>query len=51
MARTETLGKIRDELAADQARYDEVTRRLRERIERGRESERERRGDQPRESS
>ena len=36
MASKETKKRIRDEVAADQARYDEVTRRLRERIERGR---------------
>jgi len=36
MASKETKRKIREEVAADQARYDEVTRRLKERIERGR---------------
>lgn len=36
MANKETKRKIREEVAADQARYDEVTRRLKERIERGR---------------
>jgi hypothetical protein len=35
MASKETKRKIREEVAADQARYDEVTRRLEERIERG----------------
>ncbi len=35
MARKETKRKIREEVRADQARYDEVTRRLKERIERG----------------
>ena len=35
MASKETKRKIREEVAADQARYDEVTRRLKERIERG----------------
>ncbi len=35
MASKETRKKIRDERLADQARYDDVTRRLRERIERG----------------
>ena len=35
MASTETKRKIREEVRAHQARYDEVTRRLKERIERG----------------
>jgi hypothetical protein len=35
MASKETRKKIREEVLADQARYDEVTRRLEERIERG----------------
>jgi hypothetical protein len=35
MASKETKRKIREERIADQARYDEVTRRLQERIERG----------------
>jgi hypothetical protein len=35
MASRETKRKIREERIADQARYDEVTRRLQERIERG----------------
>ncbi len=35
MASTETKRKIREERVADQARYDDVTRRLKERIERG----------------
>jgi hypothetical protein len=35
MASKETKKKIREEVRADQARYDEVTRQLRERIERG----------------
>jgi hypothetical protein len=35
MASKEIRKKIRDEVAADQERYDEVTRRLKERIERG----------------
>jgi hypothetical protein len=33
MASKETKRKIRDEVRADQARYDEVTRRMLERIE------------------
>ena len=33
MASKETKRKIREEVRADQARYDDVTRRLRERIE------------------
>jgi hypothetical protein len=36
MAMKETLRKIREEVRADQARYDDVTRRLLERIERRR---------------
>jgi hypothetical protein len=36
MAMKETMRKIREEVRADQARYDDLTRRLRERIERGR---------------
>jgi hypothetical protein len=36
MASKETKRRIREEIAADQARYDAVTRRLKERIERGR---------------
>jgi hypothetical protein len=35
MASKETKRKIREEVRADQARYDDVTRRLKERIERG----------------
>lgn len=35
MASKKTRDQIREEVRADQARYDEVTRRLRERIERG----------------
>jgi hypothetical protein len=35
MASKETRRKIREERLADQARYDEVTRQLKERIERG----------------
>ena len=35
MASKETKRKIREERLADQARYDDVTRRLKERIERG----------------
>jgi hypothetical protein len=35
MASKETKKRIREEMRADQARYDETTRRLRERIERG----------------
>jgi hypothetical protein len=35
MASKETKKKIREEMRADQARYDATTRRLRERIERG----------------
>src|SRR5438093_5872686 len=42
MASKETKRKIREEVAADRARYDEVTRRLQERIDRGRARERER---------
>ena len=33
MASKETKRKIREEVRADQARYDEVTRRMKERIE------------------
>ena len=51
MASKETKKRIREEVAADQARYDEVTRRLRERIERGLASERQRSADQRREAS
>ena len=36
MASKETKKRIREEVEADRARYDEVTRRLKERIERGR---------------
>jgi hypothetical protein len=45
MASKRTKQQIREETRADQARYDEVTRRLKERIERGlaREAQRERR--------
>jgi len=35
MASKETKKKIREERRAEQARYDETTRRLRERIDRG----------------
>ncbi|HEY7729796.1 MAG TPA: hypothetical protein VH950_02735 [Gaiellaceae bacterium] len=35
MASKETKRKIREEVVADQARYDDLTRRLKERIERG----------------
>jgi len=35
MASKETKRKIRDERRAERARYDETTRRLRERIDRG----------------
>jgi hypothetical protein len=35
MASKDTKRRIREEVAADQARYDDVTRRLKERIERG----------------
>jgi hypothetical protein len=35
MSRKEVKKRIREERLADQARYDEVTRRLQERIERG----------------
>ena len=35
MASKETKKRIREEMRADQARYDATTRRLRERIERG----------------
>jgi hypothetical protein len=40
MASKETKRRIREEVAADQARYDEVTRRLQDRIERGQKVER-----------
>lgn len=33
MTRKEVKKRIREEVAADQARYDDVTRRLKERIE------------------
>ena len=36
MASKETKKRIHEEIEADRARYDEVTRRLKERIERGR---------------
>jgi hypothetical protein len=36
MASKETRKRIREEIEADRPRYDEVTRRLKERIERGR---------------
>ena len=51
MASKETKKRIREEVAADQARYDEVTRRLRERIERGLARERQRPTDRRREAS
>jgi hypothetical protein len=35
MSRKEVKKRIREERLADQARYDEVTRQLKERIERG----------------
>jgi hypothetical protein len=35
MSRKEVKKRIREERRADQGRYDEVTRQLRERIERG----------------
>ena len=35
MSRKEVKKRIREERLADQARYDEVTRQLQERIERG----------------
>ena len=35
MASKETRKRVREAVAADQARYDEVTRRLQERIARG----------------
>ena len=35
MASKETKKRIREEVRADQPRYDDVTRRLKERIERG----------------
>jgi hypothetical protein len=35
MASKKTTERIREEVRADQARYDEVTRQLKERIERG----------------
>ena len=43
MASKKTRRKIREEVKADQARYDEVTRRMKERIERGRREEAQRR--------
>ena len=49
MASKETKQKIREERLADQARYDDVTRRLAERIERGLRKMRQRAA--PRESS
>ena len=36
MASKETKRRIREEIEADRARYDGVTKRLKERIERGR---------------
>ncbi len=51
MASKETKRKIREEVAADQERYDEVTRRLKERIERGLAREAQRSDDRRRESS
>ena len=51
MASKETRKKIREEVAADQARYDEVTRMLRDRIERGLARERQRARKERRESS
>ena len=50
MASKETRKKIREEVAADQARYDEVTRRLEERIERGLARESQRSADRRREA-
>ena len=35
MSRKEVKKRIREEIEADRARYDDVTRRLKERIERG----------------
>ena len=35
MASKETKRRIREEVSADKARYDDVTRRLKDRIERG----------------
>ena len=43
MSKKDLKRKIREEMRADQARYDETTRRLKERIERGREQAHERR--------
>ncbi len=54
MTRKEVKKKIREEVAADQARYDEVTRRMQERIEyhKARAEEQERaQGESRRESS
>lgn len=51
MASKETRKKIREQVEADQARYDEVTRRLHERIERGLARERQRSTDRRRETS
>ena len=42
MASKKTKQRVREEIAADQPRYDEVTRRLKERIERGLTRERQR---------
>jgi hypothetical protein len=39
MTRKEVKKKIRDEVAADQARYDDVTRRMLEYMERGRKTD------------
>ena len=36
MTRKEIKRKIREEVRADQARYDDLTRRMKERMERGR---------------
>ena len=51
MASKETRKKVREEVAADQVRYDEVARMLRERIERGLARERQRAQEERRESS
>ena len=52
MTSKETKKRIREEVRADQARYDDVTRRLEERIERGlREMDQRREDAERRESS
>jgi hypothetical protein len=50
LASKETKRKSREERLADQARYDDLTRRLRERLERGKAKDAQR-ADERRESS